>query len=405
MTNGKMFLAMLFGAVLRRWSRAVMAVVSSMVGAATLFCLAAVSIAVPRQMSESMRSFGANLVVSAVAQTDSRAGISDDEAASVDRLVAEKGKESRAGYRYETVRINNAPYLLAGIDPDGVKALNRHWTVEGDWPTPGKVLVGRDIATAIGAEPGSTVKIGYRASDNAGSSASSGSHTSTSILDGSGTQFQVAGIVDTGGSEDQIVYAVDSDVVMLSGEKRGYDVLEYSTAALGTDLDALTAEINGGAALSDGGDGAVQLKAQPVTKITSSDTRIIAMLKTLFWLVSVVILALTLVGVSTTMTSIVSQRRSEIGLRKALGASSRSIGTEFFVEAACYGLMGGLVGTFLGHVLAYALCVGVFNQRIGFDWPLGALSVLLAVVVAVIASAVPVRRASRIDPALVLREE
>lgn len=45
------------------------------------------------------------------------------------------------------------------------------------------------------------------------------------------------------------------------------------------------------------------------------------MLQTLFWIVSLVVLVLTLVGVGTTISSIVSQRRNEIGLRKALGAT------------------------------------------------------------------------------------
>ena len=51
MTNRKMFFTMLWGAVFRRRSRAMMAVIASLVGAATLFCLASVCIAVPQQMN------------------------------------------------------------------------------------------------------------------------------------------------------------------------------------------------------------------------------------------------------------------------------------------------------------------------------------------------------------------
>ena len=147
------------------------------------------------------------------------------------------------------------------------------------------------------------------------------------------------------------------------------------------------------------------VKAQTVTRITSSDTRIIAMLQTLFWIVSLVVLVLTLVGVGTTISSIVSQRRNEIGLRKALGADSRAIGVEFYVESGIYGLIGGLLGTAIGYVLARVLCATVFGRALGFDWLLGAGSLLLSVAIAVIASIPPVRRATRIDPAIVLREE
>ena len=47
----------------------------------------------------------------------------------------------------------------------------------------------------------------------------------------------------------------------------------------------------------------------------------------------------------------------------------------------------------------------VFERAIGFNWLLGVASLLLSVLIAVIASIPPVRRATRIDPAIVLREE
>ena len=210
-------------------------------------------------------------------------------------------------------------------------------------------------------------------------------------------RWQVAGIVDTGGSEDDIVYANAADVDALTGVSApGYDVLEFSVdtaaAPMSTVVDAVAAT----------GD---SVQAQPVAKITSGDTRIITMLNTLFWVVCVVVLALTLVGVSTTMTVIVSERRNEIGLRKALGASGRAIAVEFYSEAALLGLFGGLVGTAVGYGLAVAVLLGVFDSAAGFGWWLALVSVAVTVLVAVVAAYRPVRRAASIDPALVLREE
>lgn len=435
MTNTGMFFRMLFSAVFRRRSRAVMAVVASLVGAATLFCLAMICIAVPQQMNEEMRAYGANLIVTPTASgADGKAGIDSAMVAHTTEMVAAKGSEKHASYRYENVRVNAAPYVMAGIDVAEVKNLNHHWVVDGAWPSAGKVMIGRDVADAMGLEIGGRITIGYRAADNAGSSTSTsapsaegagaanaategetstanGSQSSSAnasssqptqdgrvssdIMDTSGTEFRVAGIVDTGGSEDSIIYATNDDVAKLTGTTRGVDVIEYSAGT--EDLNALVASINDMTSM--------HVKAQPVTKITSSDTRIITMLQTLFWIVSLVVLALTLVGVGTTISSIVSQRRNEIGLRKALGASSSAIGAEFYVESAMYGLIGGLIGTAIGFGLAQWLCVAVFQRSIGFNWWLAAASVALSALVAVVASIPPVHRATRIDPAVVLREE
>ena len=70
-------------------------------------------------------------------------------------------------------------------------------------------------------------------------------------------------------------------------------------------------------------------------------------------IVSLVVLVLTLVGVGTTISSIVSQRRNEIGLRSP--APTRAIGVEFCVESGIYGLIGGLLGTAIAGVLARVL--------------------------------------------------
>lgn len=437
-TNTGMFLRMLFGAVFRRRSRAAMAVIASLVGAATFSCLAAVCVAVPQQMNEELRSYGANLIVTpAGGTTGVKAGIKESMVRHTTEMVVSRAPAKYAAYRYETVRINAAPYLLAGITAAQVRNLNRHWSVDGRWPSKGAVMVGTDVAEALGAEVGGEITIAYRSSDNDGSGSSSspraasgsagagaspstptaspsaqgasrssgasasgadaGSGASSDILDTGGTDFRVAGIVDTGGSEDDIVYMTNEDVNSLTGTVRGADVLEYSSNAIGPELTAIAASINRMSSMG--------VEAQPVTKISTADTRIIAMLKSLFWLVSTVVLVLTLVGVSTTMTSIVSERRNEIALRKALGASSGGIGAEFYAESALHGLVGGVLGAVVGYFLARVLCAAVFHRALPFDgWIAGATAVL-AVAIAVVASIQPVRRTARIDPAVVLSEE
>ncbi|MCI6531532.1 MAG: FtsX-like permease family protein [Bifidobacterium animalis] len=389
--NRRMFWKMVVFAAVRKRSRAIMAVIASLIGSATLLCLAIICLVVPAQMDAEMRSYGANLVVTAPN------GFDDATVRTVTRSVEQAGAARSAAYRYESVRINAAPYTMAGIEPQSVRAINRHWTVEGDWPGSGSVMLGRDAAQALGVKVGSTVTIGLR-SDDSDRTLRNG-RRSTDILDDRGVRMRVSGILDTGGAEDGLVYMETGELTGFAG-KRGPDVLEFASDAQPDRLTALTGELR-----RTGENTATTYDARQVTRMTSSNQRIVTMLRMLFWIVSVVALALTLMGVSTTMASIVTHRRAEIGLRRALGSSAREIAGEFLVESALYGLIGGLLGTGIGYGIAVMLCERVFGRHIGFDWWLAFGCVVVAMVLAVLASLGPVRRATSIDPAVVLREE
>ena len=217
------------------------------------------------------------------------------------------------------------------------------------------------------------------------------------ILDTDGTRMRIVGIVSTGGREDSMVYSTLDTLEQLTGEKRGADVIEYSSQASGADLTKLVNSINNMTSMN--------VTAQAVSKISTANASIITMLTTLFWIISIVIVALTLVGVSTTMTSIVSQRRNEIGLRKALGASNTSIAREFYVESALYGVAGGIAGVLIGAGVAVVLIQAVFDRSALPNVWLMLACVAVAALIAVIASILPVRKASHINPAVVLREE
>lgn len=423
-SNNAMFITMLFSAVFRRKSRALMAVIATLVGAATLFCLAAICLVVPQQMSDEMRAYGANIIVTPL-EGEWKNGIDRAMVLHTNDMVLAKGAMRSATYRYENVRINAAPYVLAGIDVRSVKSLNKHWNVDGSWPSSGNVMVGRDVASAMGLKIGSRIAIAYRSSDNTdgshkpaekseSKSASKSANKSadqfaqkssqqklvegrisTDIMDTHGTTFRVCGILDTGGAEDSMLYAPNADVNTLTGVKRGADVIAYSSSA--PSVDAVVRSINDMTSM--------RVRAQQVTKVTAADTGIITMLRSLFCIVSLVVLALMMVGVSTTISSIVQQRRNEIGLRKALGASAKSIGVEFTAEAGLYGLIGGIAGTAVGYVFARLLAAMVFARDLGVNWWLVAFSVAFSLIASCVAALPPVLRASKIDPAIVLREE
>lgn len=403
-SNIRMFWIMLAGAVFRRRSRAAMAVIASLVGSATLFCLISVCVIVPRQMAEEMQSYGANLIVKSNGTGKTADGIQQAMIDHTTDMVTAYGQQaSWAAYRYENVRIHSAPYQVAGIDPVRTRGINTFWSLQGSMPQgKNQILIGSDVARALSVSVGNTIKIGYRASDSQDSTASSDKaqprrDSVSDILDTGGKPFSICGIVDTGGAEDSMIYMTNPALESLTGRKRGADVIEYASAAQGQDLDRLVRNINDMTSMN--------VTAQKVAKISAANASIITMLTTLFWIISLVILALTIVGVSTTMASIVSQRRSEIGLRKALGATSAGISAEFQAESAIYGFVGGILGIGVGYGVSAALTDTVFQRSTSFSWALALLCLAISVAAAVAASWIPIRTAVKIDPAVVLSDE
>jgi len=124
--------------------------------------------------------------------------------------------------------------------------------------------------------------------------------------------------------------------------------------------------------------------------------------------VGMVTLALGAIGVINIMLVAVSERTHEIGLRKALGATNRSILFHFFLEGLLLTLGSGLIGMVLAAGLM-GLMGGVHGPG-GFDPPkLVPMSAILAIgsltLAGVIAGLYPARRAAMLQPVEALRQE
>ncbi|MEU5156572.1 ABC transporter permease [Glycomyces sp. NPDC021274] len=108
------------------------------------------------------------------------------------------------------------------------------------------------------------------------------------------------------------------------------------------------------------------------------------------------------VSVSNTALVSVMERRSEIGLRRAVGAARRAVAMQFVWESTLIGLIGGLFGTVLG-VNVTAVVSLYRDWQIVFDPMLFAAGPVIGAVVGVVAGVYPAWRASRIPPAVTLR--
>ena len=144
--------------------------------------------------------------------------------------------------------------------------------------------------------------------------------------------------------------------------------------------------------------------AQTLTDLLSSMAKIADMLTIVLTLGAGITLIVSGVGIMNSMLANVQSRIKEIGIRKALGATSREIRLQFLTEAVFLSLSGGIIGTILG--LALPLTLGLltpFKIPINPWAPVFALS--SSVLVGVLFGTLPANRAARLDPVQTLKYE
>ena len=355
----RMYLKMVVSSLVRRSSRLIVAVLAIAIGATTLSGLVTIYYDIPRQLGREFRSYGANLVL--LPRGDTKILRGDLEA--VRRIIGGDRIVGMAPYRYQTVKINEQPYIIAGTDLDEARKNSPFWYVEGEWGTkdrPDQVMVGKEIARTLDLSLGDEFVVkGVKYGQSAVASQQTFS-AEENVKKDVGTQYfsrklYVRGIITTGGAEEGFIF---TDVDMLNeliGDTFRGDVVECSVMAdaegLGTLSSAIEAELP-------------NVQPRAVRRLTQSQDIVLGKLQALVYLVTIVVLLITMISVYTTMMAMVAERKREIGLKKALGAENGLIIGEFLGEGVLLGFIGGALGVLLGFEFAQQVSLSVFGRAI-----------------------------------------
>ena len=126
-------------------------------------------------------------------------------------------------------------------------------------------------------------------------------------------------------------------------------------------------------------------------------------------------LAVAFIGIVNTLVMAILERRREIGIMKAIGASDGDVKKLFFAEAGAMGILGGVIGVALGWAIGQVINLGtnIYLKSQSFPpehfwsvpWWLVAFALWFSFLVSLAAGLYPASRAARLDPVQALRYE
>ena len=285
----------------------------------------------------------------------------------------------------------------------GLQKTNPWWHMEGSWfqDVAGECVVGKAFAERNRVEIGSSLYLATVKSPD------------------QGLALKVTGIFSGGGPEDDAVVAPRRIVQDYLNEPGQYSKLYVSALTKPEDDFARRSPANmtpdelerwscspyvSSIAYSiqqvlPGSD------VRVIRRVAEGEGRILTRVRTLLWLVTLAALLAAALAVGASSAASVIERRTEIGLMKALGAGSGMVGFLLAAEQLLLAVVGGALGYALGIFLARLV-----GQRIFGAAPQPSLLVLVVIVglataVTLVGTAIPLRRASRYEPASILRGE
>jgi len=282
----------------------------------------------------------------------------------------------------------------------GIEKTNPWWSVGGRWFSEGadECVIGTNYARKTGRQIGDAIL----------------------VQDGDrGQILQVSGILSTGGPEDDAIVVPIAVVQKISSKQGEYRRLYVSALTKPEDdfgrRDPKTmnaADLERWSCSPYVSSIAYSIKqvlpgadVRVIRRVAEGEGQILTRVRMLLWLVTGAALLAAALAVGASAAASVIERRTEIGLMKALGAGSGTVGFLLAAEQLLLAFVGGGIGYALGIVLARLLGERIFGAAPEPSLIVFLVIVALAIGVTLLGSAIPLRRASRYEPAPILRGE
>lgn len=326
------------------------------------------------KMSKEFRAYGANVLIYPSDQT------SKLEMDKVNQITSKIPKSKMVGIaplQYSVVQMNEKPVVLAGTWLDQMEKVSPYWSVDGNWINDRKnikeSMVGINIAKKYDIKPGSVIELFDQ--------------------NKRGMKISVKGVVTSGGKEDNQIF-VNTDLAEKISQKKLTDIILLSLLEKGSNLEKKAGDLQ--ATIPE-------IKVKPIKQMGQSEEKMLRKIQDLIRLIGIIIFVITILTVSMTMISMINERRKEVGLKKALGASDKLLLLEFLIEGVFISIIGSTFGIIAAFYIAQLIGKSVFHADIAFQFMIIPWTYLLALLIVAISFFFPVRRIMEVQPAIVLK--
>ena len=370
---------MLFHFMLRslkgRKSRVVIALLAITLGNIVVAGLLNVYSSMDENMSRELRSYGANLVLTSSQPTDSFIDV--DKIEQVNPFIPPDKRIGAAPILYSKGKIDDTDVEVIGIELDNIRAVAPYWNIEGEQSKldSEQVLIGTGLAQSL------QVRIGNQITVQVNEKLQS---------------LQVVGIVSTGSVEDQQLFRNLTDVQTSQNQPGVVSYVLYSVVGDENELNELiqkTEEQVPGVSFS------------PVKQIVQAEGKVLVKIISIVSFFVLLILGSAFLCVLSTLLAMISERKKEIGLKKALGATDKIIAREFLLESMWIAVLGSVLGWGVGWFFARWVAMAVFQVEVDYEVYSFFVVLLLSIVMVLAAAWIPLKKLAQVNPAVVLKND